>query len=43
MSGWAKPRQVIEIVIWCGHAQNSVVWPAGDGYWQLVPLGEEVG
>jgi hypothetical protein len=45
MIGWCKPRQVIKIVNCCGHSQDFVAWPEGDGYWRLVPLVEveEVG
>lgn len=38
MIGWAKPRQVLMIVNWCGHSQDFVAWPDSDGYWQLVPV-----
>ena len=40
MIGWARPRQIIRIVNWCGHAQNVVAWPGGNGYWMLVPVVE---
>jgi len=38
MIGWVRPRQVIRIVNWCGHAQVCVAWPEADGYWTLVPV-----
>jgi hypothetical protein len=38
MIGWAQPRQVLKIVNWCGHSQDFVAWPDGDGYWTLVPV-----
>jgi hypothetical protein len=38
MIGWAKPRQVQQIVNWCGHSQDFVAWPEADGYWRLVPV-----
>jgi hypothetical protein len=37
MIGWARPRQVIKIVNWCGHAQELVARPEADGDWGLVP------
>jgi hypothetical protein len=42
MIGWAKPRQVIKIVNWCGHSQDFVAWPEADGYWRLVPVVDAV-
>ncbi len=38
MIGWAKPRQVVKIVNWCGHSQDFVAWPEADGYWILGPV-----
>ena len=40
MIGWAKPRQVIKIVNWCGHSQDFVAWPEADDYWRLVAVWE---
>jgi hypothetical protein len=42
MIGWAKPRQVIKIVNWCGHSQDFVAWPEADGYWRLMPVVDAV-
>jgi hypothetical protein len=33
MIGWGRPRQVVKIVNWCGHAQDFVALPAADGGW----------
>jgi len=38
MMGWAKPRQVLKIVNWCGHSQDFVAWPEPGGNWRLVPV-----
>jgi len=40
---WCKPSQVIKLVNWCGHSQDYVAWPEGDGYWRLVPIWEPGG
>lgn len=42
MMGWARPRQVIQFVNYCGHSQDFVAWPEADGYWALVPVVEAV-
>lgn len=38
MIQWGRPRLVVKIVNWCGHAQDFVPWPQADGYWLLVSL-----
>ena len=43
MIGWCKPKQVLNVVNWCGHSQDYVAWPEADGFWRLVPLWEPRG
>jgi len=37
MTGWGRPRHVIQIVNSCGYSQEFVAWREVDGYWKLVP------
>ena len=37
--GW-KPPQTLHIPDWCGCTTEYIPVPAGDGWWQLVPIWE---
>jgi hypothetical protein len=37
--GWAPP-QTLQIPDWCGCSTEYLPVPAGDGWWQLVPIWE---
>ena len=41
MDGW-KPMKTMSVVNWCGHGQEFVAVPEADGYWQLVPVWDEL-
>lgn len=37
MAGW-KPMKPMLVVNWCGHGEQFIPWPEGEGYWTLVPV-----